>query len=194
MKHIKKLPNNSFEIFRFDKKEYLDELLNDLHALKIDIDRDVIIESDKQSEYSLTAVKGDFWFHTDGVFLKNSPHWILIQLLEFNSGGELELLNFSHISATYYNDLYFFGKDKEGIKSKLFNNNAFRYRKDYMQPIDGNKNFIALNIEIERIYIEKKIEIFGFSKFNCILIDNWNLMHRRKDFDGKRTIRRIWFS
>lgn len=194
MNHLKKLPNNSFEIFNFNEEGLVEELIKDLFDLGIIKERDVIVESHSRSSTNLTAVLGDFWYHTDGVFLKTTPHWIVIQLLEFEKGGELELLEFSHISENFYNDLYFFGKDNEGVKSKLYDNNVFRYRKDYMRPISDKNKFRALNKQIEQIHILRKINLPILSKFNCLLIDNWNLMHRRKDFEGVRIIRRIWLS
>ncbi|MBV9140742.1 MAG: TauD/TfdA family dioxygenase [Pseudonocardiales bacterium] len=27
----------------------------------------------------------------------------------------------------------------------------------------------------------------------CLLVDNWNVLHRRRHFTGRRVIRRLWF-
>jgi|GEM_PF-3586333 len=189
-KQLRQLQLESFTVF--NNIHDPEELINDLDEIGLRLDRDVIVSNNKNREGSLYALQDDFWFHSDGSFLKIPPRYIAVIPLVVDGGGDIELLDSDLIGEEKHSLKFFFGKRDESCFFPVHSSTGiFRYRKDYM--VGKDVDLQKINRSIERI-ADRSIKISNLNMHDILLIDNWRMLHRRKGFTGERTIRRLWFS
>lgn len=193
MRYLKSHPANDFKVYSFSTITDIDYLIKDLFAFGINIVRDVIIDSHPAEltnrKETLKAQHGIFNYHSDGVFLPTPPKFVLIQLLQPNPSGLLSLVDMSFFDKEK-NAEYFFGVGEEGVKARLFQDGIFRYRKDYMTPLEGGD--ILLHDYMKEYCHQYKSNTIQLGKGECLLIDNHKYLHARSAFKGRRLIRRLW--
>lgn len=188
---VESLPHNNYLLISPDKRG-LQGVIDNMIELGALLIRNVKIGAKEDDSCDLTAVQGDFWFHTDGVFKDKPPRWVLIQLLECQGGGSIELLPLKKYFKQLPNSKYFFGIGEEGIEKKLIQEEVFRYKENYMRPIKSLQNFDKLKNEIAQIAQKETIQLGELKLNEILIIDNWSILHRRQSFIGTRTIQRIW--
>jgi hypothetical protein len=191
--------NNGYCLVRLNSNiglvDAVSEIQNSFNSI---LKRDVVINS-SPTEGELGANTEDFWCHTDGVFINTPPSYVLIQVIEADAGGELCLLDTAHISHVFSKEEFFFGKDENGVKSKIvsYDENSqktiFRYREDYMASLQPNSTLFNENRKITDYVAKAELKIGKLMPGEFLIIDNWRMLHRRRSFTGKRTIRRLWF-
>lgn len=164
---------------------------HDFHVI-----RDVIV-STQDVPGDLRAQAGDFWFHTDGVFLEPPPRWVVIQVLETEQGGELHVLNAASLSESLPEGNVLFGQPHRGVTSPLVaavasGQQVFRYRQDYMHPLPGGADLEAAHRVVSGHASQDAVSLGSLAPYHCLVLDNWCVMHRRESFLGRRVIRRLW--
>lgn len=169
-------------------------LLKKLRKNNYVISRDTVI-SNKTEKGDLVAPHDDFWFHTDATFQKKPPKYIGIQVLKSEGGGKLELFDSNNIINIVDNSLCRFGTSENNaifpIKEMTDDGLIFRYRKDYMNFVDGQPE-TNLHSLIENMSANNAISIGEMSVGDMLIVNNWRFLHRRAPFRGERTIRRLW--
>ena len=139
---------------------------------------------------------GDFWFHTDGVFWTVPPRWVAIQLLEADKGGELQVLDSRWFVDEVPVGTCLFGgrepRNRAAISWERGGVRAIRYRQDYMT--DGEPaSMLSLVDALVRRWAAEAVDVPDLEPLDCLIVDNWTHLHRRKQFEGERRVRRIWF-
>jgi alpha-ketoglutarate-dependent taurine dioxygenase len=162
------------------------------------VTRDVIV-STQDVAGDLTAQAGDFWFHTDGVFLEPPPRWVVIQVLEAEQGGELHVLNAAGLRDSLPSGDVLFGQPHRGVTAPLVvaaasGQRVFRYRQDYMHPLSGGADLEAAHRVVSGLAEQNAVPLGALAPYDCLVLDNWWVMHRRESFSGRRVIRRLWLS
>lgn len=159
------------------------------------VTRDIII-STPDTPGHLAAQAGDFWFHTDGVFLDLPPRWVLIQLLEASEGGVLHVLNADSLRGEMPEGDVLFGRPDRGVKVPLVaavdGRQVFRYRQDYMHQLPGGADLDTAHRVVRDHAARHSILLGSLTPYDCLVTDNWQVMHRRENFVGRRVIRRVW--
>lgn len=156
------------------------------------VTRDVTIGAEVRDD--LRPQCGDFWFHTDGVFWQTPPRWVAIQVLRADSGGEFELLDGRRMSESIPRGEVAFGR-RPLLRSSVYTFGAaarIRYRRDYMHAVAGGASIAAIDGVVEAGAADATRVQPRLIAGDCILLDNWRLLHRRLPFAGVRRIRRIW--
>lgn len=152
-----------------------------------------------ESGATLSPHEGDFWFHSDGVFLPLPPRWVVIQLLHSEGGGALSLLDASALCDRMPATQFWFGKNSQGVRAPVVDTTRdlrfIRYRRDYMHGVIGADSEAAAAVHdlIERESNENAISIGELEVGYSLVVDNWRFLHRRAAFIGDRIIRRLWF-
>src|SRR3954468_422030 len=157
------------------------------------INRDVIIGMPGDGA-PLVAEEGDLWFHTDGTFLTPPPRWLIVQVREAEGEGEIEVLNLKRFADHLPQGPVWFGKDGRGIRAQIVERNGvdtiLRYRRDYMLKLEGGPE-PSLVHDLVSGWAEKSAEPVNWLAPNdCLLLDNWSVLHRRRVFRGRRVVRR----
>ncbi|MFJ3927530.1 TauD/TfdA family dioxygenase [Streptomyces sp. NPDC090022] len=160
--------------------------------------RDVTIGMPGDSDIQLVAEQGDFWFHTDAAFLAVPPRWMVIAVLEADGGGGLDLLPVEHIDDTALSVRASYltpdGVQVSPVLEELPDGRGrrMRYRRDRMLAVDDADALAAAHRAVE----EAAGLATGAGELRageCLLVDNWTVLHRRRPFRGRRVIRRLWF-
>src|ERR1044072_6581824 len=69
------------------RSDAVDAMLRTVTGSGCRLARDIFVGSERDGS-TLSAVQGDFWFHTDGCFWPMPPRWIAIQLLHSEGRSE----------------------------------------------------------------------------------------------------------
>lgn len=169
------------------------EIVGELVLSGQQVVRDVIIDSGADGD--LAAERGDFWFHTDGAFLRKPPRTVVIEVLEADSGGALSVLDLDPLAAVLADSRATCddgaGEFAVALAEQFDGARCFRYRRDRMRPIDDSLQ--RAHDAIERASSEA-FELGALRAGNSLILDNWRVAHRRQSFDGRRKIRRFWLS
>lgn len=161
--------------------------------------RDVIIGMPGDAHIHLVAEQGDFWFHTDAAFLPVPPRWMVIAVLDAEDGGGLDLLPVELIDpaalsvrASY---LTAEGVQVSPVLEELPDGRGqrIRYRRDRMMTVDDPAALAAVHQAVEDAAAEAPTA-GELRPGECLLVDNWSVLHRRRPFSGQRVIRRLWFA
>lgn len=157
--------------------------------------RDVVIDSAGQG--ALAAQPGDFWFHTDGVFLTVPPRWVVVEVIRADSGGALHVLDGTQLSeVSQLGGYIWFGNDNGGVHAQIVSRIAgrpcLRYRADYMRDDQRGLTVNAAHASIAALAAINAVALGELPAGSCLVVDNWRVLHRREAFQGARTIRRLW--
>ena len=143
-----------------------------------------------------------FPFHTDLAHWYVPPRYILLRCVSPAEHVATKLIDRQSILDEQMSDLinraHFRSRKRLDRKTnllKILHNNLFRWDSLYITP--ANKAGIELkNIVDERIHIVKPKEIFLDKCGDCILIDNWRMLHGRGSINNSsmhRKIQRVYF-
>ncbi|MFI5672572.1 TauD/TfdA family dioxygenase [Streptomyces sp. NPDC051704] len=160
--------------------------------------RDVTIGMPGDTDIELVAEHGDFWFHTDAAFLPVPPRWMAIAVLEADGGGGLDLLPVEHIDpeplAARASYLTVEGVQVAPILEQLPDGQGplLRYRRDRMIAVDDTAAVEAAHRAVEAA-ADQVVTVGELAPGEVLLVDNWTMLHRRRPFNGRRVIRRLWF-
>lgn len=189
------LPAGGHTVIRSRGDDPLPALLESYSRVGARISRDVVIGGNANCA-DLIAQPGDFWFHTDGVFWLLPPRWVVIQVLETEGGGELEMANAAPLLSELPEGLCFFGSADAGRTAPVVERTAgglvLRYRTDYMHPLAGGVELEPLHALIRARLPALSSHLGALSVGDCLILDNWSQLHRRREFIGNRRIRRVW--
>lgn len=199
MLNLKQLKDKGYCISKANALHELETIIYKLEdTYKIKLERDVVVSSYATGD-QLKSELGDFWYHSDGAFLPVPPSFILIQVLECSSGGEISLLDTISLNPIVPNTSFFFGKNEKGIVSKIVSydeknkKRIFKYRKDYMSSSENTEALEKFNQALASFSKNNEINIGELLQGELIIVDNWRMLHRRKEFYGERVIKRLWF-
>ncbi len=161
--------------------------------------RDVTIGMPGDESAQLVAEQGDFWFHTDAAFLPVPPRWMVIAVLEADDGGGLDLLPVELIDpaalsvrASYLTPE---GYRVAPVLEELPGDGGdqrVRYRSDRMRAV-GPPSVLEAAHRAVRDASPGAAFAGELRPGECLLVDNWTVLHRRRPFTGRRVIRRLWF-
>jgi alpha-ketoglutarate-dependent taurine dioxygenase len=186
---------SGYSVVRASERDPLPDLLEAFHQSGSWITRDVVIGGMADAPH-LVSMSGDFWFHTDGVFWTIPPHWIIIQVLQTEGGGQLEVVDAGPLLEEFPRGECFFGREGIGQTAALVSycdeNPVLRYREDYMIPISGGLDLNALHSQLKNRLFPSSIDLGCLQPGECLVLNNWTHLHRRRAFSGNRRIRRIW--
>ncbi|MCB5179008.1 TauD/TfdA family dioxygenase [Streptomyces antimicrobicus] len=162
--------------------------------------RDVTIGMPGDGDVHLVAEEGEFWFHTDAAFLASPPRWMVIAVLEAEGGGALDLLPVEHIDpaplsvrASYLTpEGVQVSPVLEHVDGAAGGGPRMRYRRDRMLAVDDADALAAAHEAVERA-ADRALPAGELRPGQCLLVDNWTVLHRRRPFRGRRVIRRLWF-
>ncbi|MBN1206413.1 MAG: TauD/TfdA family dioxygenase [Myxococcaceae bacterium] len=175
----------------------LDALVDSLGQAGFRVVRDVVIGD---GTAQLSPHLGDFWFHTDGVFLPVPPRWVIIQVLRAEGGGGLHVVDATPLAGEVDGREVRFGTERHSITtpvvSALDGLACIRYRADYMRPVherDGGA-LEAVHTRVSELAARSAIALGELAVEECLVTDNWRILHRREAFTGTRNIRRIWLA
>ena len=170
--------------------------------------RDVTIGMPGDGSVQLVAEQGEFWFHTDAAFLPVPPRWMVIAVLEADGGGGLDLLpvelieptalsvRASYLTPEGYREAPVLEELPGGVGGR-----RVRYRRDRMRAAgspsgpSGPSGPSELDAAHEAVRAASPGATFAgeLQPGECLLVDNWTVLHRRRPFTGRRVIRRLWF-
>ena len=161
--------------------------------------RDVTIGMPGDESAQLVAEQGDFWFHTDAAFLPVPPRWMVIAVLEADGGGGLDLLPVElidpaalSVQASYLTSE---GYRVAPVLEELPGDGGdqrVRYRSDRMRAV-GSPSALEAAHGAVRAASSGAAFAGELRPGECLLVDNWTVLHRRRPFTGRRVIRRLWF-
>jgi hypothetical protein len=147
----------------------------------------------------LVAERGDFWFHTDAAFLAVPPRWMVIAVLEADGGGGLDLLPAELIDPDALAAPASYRTSQGVLVSPVLEPlsdgtglNRLRYRQDRMLAA-GDEAALDRAHRAVRAAAHLAVAVGELPPGECLLVDNWNVLHRRRHFTGRRVIRRLWF-
>lgn len=194
---LKNLIERGYQVVESSDTQALLQIISELGNLGFVVMRDAIIGGRNQG-VDLVAQPGDFWFHSDGVFLETPPRWVAIQVLETEGGGALHVLDAQPIMDRLHGIYVWFGTEHRGLHvpviSWIGDHQCLRYRADYMQiGISGDVSALEAVHEEVRAFSANALTLGELPTGWCLVTDNWRVLHRREAFVGQRTIRRIWF-
>lgn len=143
-----------------------------------------------------------FPFHTDLAHWYVPPRYILLRCVNPAEHVATKLIDRQSILDEQMRDLinraHFRSRkrlDRKTCLLKILHSNLFRWDSLYITP--ANKAGIELkNIIDERIQIVKPKEIFLDKCGDCILVDNWRMLHGRGSINNgsmHRKIQRVYF-
>lgn len=142
----------------------------------------------------------EFWFHTDGVFLPDPPRFVIIQLLrrEPRIGGALHVLDTGPFLTQLPDGRLLYGTDAGGVEASIVESRGrdllVRYRQDYMREVTGGPGAEPIHQKFRELAERHSVRVGSLRPDDCIVIDNWRVLHRRESFEGERLIRRVWLS
>ncbi|MDH6575442.1 TauD/TfdA family dioxygenase [Kitasatospora sp. MAP5-34] len=160
--------------------------------------RDVTIGMPGDESAELVAEQGDFWFHTDAAFLPVPPRWMVIAVLEAESGGGLDVLPAESIDpAALAVRAAYLTADGSRVSPVLEElprgrGRRIRYRRDRMLATGAPDGLAAVHRAVETA-ADQAVSVGQLGSGECLLVDNWTVLHRRRPFGGRRVIRRLWF-
>ncbi|GAA2339036.1 TauD/TfdA family dioxygenase [Streptomyces kunmingensis] len=160
--------------------------------------RDVVIGM-RGDDTELVAQLGDFWFHTDATFVPAPPRWMAILVQEADEGGALDLLPTEFLDPARLSALVGYQAQDGTLTAPALEPvpgvarpGRVRYRQDRMTDA-GNPMALADVHEAVREAAEQGTVPAGeLGPGDCLLLDNWTVLHRRTAFEGRRVIRRLW--
>lgn len=160
-----------------------------------EITRDVVVGGPGSGD-EMVAQDGDFWYHTDAVFWTTPPRWVIVQVLESEGGGELEVADARPLLARLPPGPCFYGRDGVGVRSDVvtatLRGPLVRYRADYMHEVEGGPALGPLHALLRRELPKLGVGLGNLPPGHCLVVDNWTQLHRRRAFRGNRRIRRLW--
>lgn len=163
------------------------------------VTRDVVIGGDDGSA-QLVAQTGDFWFHTDGVFLPEPPRWVIIQVLRAEGGGGLHVVDAAPLANEAGGCEAWFGTERHGLTAPVAGvidgRACIRYRADYMRPVSDRDAgaLAAVHARVAELAARSSVSVGELAVGDCLVTDNWRILHRREAFSGTRVIRRLWLA
>lgn len=171
------------------------EAVEHLRPVAPTVMRDVLIGPDT-STCGLAPLQGDFWYHTDGVFLKSPPHFVVIQVLKCEAGGGFWVLD-SRTLVGFPNEALRFGTSVHSIAACPLEKapgqeRVFRYRRDYLVRDAMPECCEALDQAVCMAAAEHARRLGELPSGTTLVLNNWRMLHRRETFSGDRTIRRVW--
>jgi Taurine catabolism dioxygenase TauD, TfdA family len=176
----------------------LPRVVEELTGSRVELTRDVTVGM-PGDHVDLVAERGDFWFHTDAAFLAVPPRWMVIAVLEADGGGGLDLLPAELINpdalAAPVSYLTPRGVLVSPVLEPLSDGtgvNRLRYRQDRMLPA-GDEAALDRAHRAVCAAAHLAVAVGELPPGECLLVDNWNVLHRRRHFTGRRVIRRLWF-
>lgn len=157
---------------------------------------------EQDNTYSGNFGLDEFPFHTDLAHWYVPPRYILLRCINPAEHVATKLIDRQSILDEQMRDLinraHFRSRkrlDRKTSLLKILHNNLFRWDSLYITP--ANKAGIELkNIIDERIHIVKPKEIFLDKCGDCILVDNWRMLHGRgsiRNDSMHRKIQRVYF-
>lgn len=189
------VPEGTHFVISGVEQDPLPGLVESFCSIGVRVTRDVVI-SGVDGGGDLVNGPGDFWFHTDAVFWSVPPRWMIIQVLEAEQGGELEVADSRSFLAWMPRGTCFFGCRGTGhtvdVVSATAKGTILRYRADYMRPVAGGVCFDALHEHMRSHLPAVSMHLGSLSVGDCLVLDNWTQLHRRRPFQGRRRIRRVW--
>ncbi|MEU8033369.1 TauD/TfdA family dioxygenase [Streptomyces sp. NPDC049099] len=165
---------------------------------KAELNRDVAIGMPGDRDIHLVAEQGDFWFHTDAAFLPVPPRWMVIAVIEAEGGGGLDLLPAEHIDAAALGARASYLTPEGVLVSPVLERlpdgqgERMRYRRDRMVEVDGPGALESAHRAVDEA-ANQALSVGELRPGECLLVDNWRVLHRRRPFSGRRVIRRLWF-
>ncbi|MCT9076526.1 TauD/TfdA family dioxygenase [Streptomyces fulvoviolaceus] len=194
--------------FRYDPEAAgadLPAVIESLVGAPLTVLRDVVIGM-RGDGTELEAELGDFWFHTDATFLPSPPRWMAILVQEADSGGALDLLPAECVDpvplATPVGYRASGGVLTAPVLEPLpgLTPGRVRYRQDRMTAAGGpDTTGIGGPDALEEVHDavlaaaeQATVPAGELRAGDCLLLDNWTVLHRRGDFTGRRVIRRLW--
>jgi hypothetical protein len=163
----------------------------------VHVARDVVLGM-PGDETELTAQMGDFWYHTDAAFLPEPPRWILIQVIQAHEGGNLHVLDVGDLLPQLDVGDAMFGQGEVRLQLPVVDAvggvQFLRYRRDYMSPVPGGADLECIHALVEA-HAEAHARCLGaLGPMDCAVFDNWQTLHRREAFGGRRVVRRLWLA
>lgn len=190
-------PIHSFTLVRSTAGDPIQGIVQAFSERAVEVTRDVIIGPPEVCP-DLVGQADEFWFHTDGVFLDHPPRWVIVQILEAKHGGQLQVVNATGLHDKLPPGDVLFGNSRKGVIRPLVTNvgdeRVIRYRQDYMHQIAGGADIETAHLMVREHAREHATPLSPLEPYDCLVLDNWYVMHRRKKFTGRRIIRRIWLS
>ena len=183
-------------VLRASGEDPLPALVDRCEELGARVLRDVVLGM-PGDRMPLSAKPGDFWFHTDAVFLPEPPRWVVIQVLEAEGGGDLHVLDATMLMPLMPPGDVLFGDEGTRHRCPITDQRDgtpyLRYRRDYMSPVPDGADVDAAHmlIESQAALHARRVEP-PLARLDCVILDNWCLLHRRQPFVGRRVIRRLW--
>lgn len=175
----------------------LPRVVEELTGSQVELTRDVTVGM-PGDDVDLVAELGDFWFHTDATFLAVPPRWMVIAVLEADGGGGLDLLPAELIDpdalaapASYLTSQGMLVSPVLEPRSDGTGVNRLRYRQDRMLAA-GDAAALDRAHQAVRAAAHLAVAVGELSPGECLLVDNWKVLHRRRNFTGRRVIRRLW--
>ncbi|KUL36996.1 hypothetical protein ADL22_23035 [Streptomyces sp. NRRL F-4489] len=146
----------------------------------------------------LVAQQGDFWFHTDATFLPEPPHWMIIAVQEAHAGGELELLPSEFLDTEALSAEATYLTPDGAVHTPVWEplpgppgTGRLRYREDRMLA-GGDAAAVDRAQQAVSDAAAHALTVGALAPGECLLVDNWTVLHRRRTFTGRRVIRRLW--
>jgi alpha-ketoglutarate-dependent taurine dioxygenase len=159
--------------------------------------RDVVIGMPGDAT-PLVAELDDFWFHTDATFLLRPPRWIAIHVLEATAGGGLEVLPADLVDAEALATRAAFPTGGSPLRAPVLETTTegprIRYRRDLMTPGGDDPHGLDAVHAAVGAAAPCSVHAGELKAGDCLLLDNWRILHRRRAFRGRRVIRRLWLA
>lgn len=162
-----------------------------------------LIENEKENTYSGNYGLNEFPFHTDLAHWFVPPRYLLLRCVKPGVDVPTRLIDSKDIINEDVKELFdrahFMPRkrlDRRSNLLRIFSANLFRWDSLFIEP--ANKVGIKLKAYIDEVLpkIEYK-ELYLSSKGDCLLIDNWRMLHSRGCIDSRsmeRKIERVYFN
>lgn len=177
------------------ERQFPDVLRKASGGARVTVERNQVIGSPGDGT-ALVAEPGDFWFHTDGVFLSVPPRWVFILVLEADTGGAMQVLDTASWLSRLPSAAFWFGRAGKGIAASLCSRagdvSLIRYRRDYMEQLPGGVGPDVVHGIVQEEAEQHAVTVGELRPGTGLLLDNWRMLHRRTAFCGRRVIRRVW--
>lgn len=160
--------------------------------------RDVVIGMHGDTT-ELVAELGEFWFHTDATFVPEPPRWMAILVQEADTGGALDLLSAECLDPVRLAAPVGY-RAPDGVLTApvlepvpgVAGPGRVRYRQDRMADTGDPDALAAVHEAVREAAARHTVPVGELRAGECLLLDNWTVLHRRAAFEGRRVIRRLW--